>query len=165
MGRSGKIPCVLEDRESGTRRLPTQEEASVGPAEIEDSIEDIIFDLIAPEKLSAKAVGKLAEYVQRCTEYEEKTPAFKARILAIISHLRPRPAELVDRWAFNYVMDDSSVQGLPQSVVAEMLGVERSTTCHAIRKWEKLLGFKVGSFRSQGMHLRARTLRRKAKAA
>ena len=164
MSRGSKRPYVLEDRESGNRRLPTQEEASVGPAEMEDSIEDIIFDLIAPEKLSAKAVGKLSEYVQRCATYEDKTPAFKARIRAIISHLRPRPAELVDRWAFNYVMDDPSIQGLPQGVIAEMLGVERSTTCHAIRKWEKILGFKVGSFRSQGQHLRARTLRRKAKA-
>jgi hypothetical protein len=164
MRRNGNTPYVLEDREAGDRRLPTQEEASVEPTEIVDSTEDIIRELIAPEKLSAKAITKLAEFFQR-KNTEEEVSEVKKKVLLIIKHLRPRPAELIDRWAFNYVMGDPVVQGLPQSIVAEMIGAERSVTHYAVKKWEKLLGWKVGSFRSQGMHLRARTLRRREHAA
>jgi hypothetical protein len=152
MVKTGNSTFICDPAES--------DEAAVDPEAIPDTMEDILKDVIHPERLSPSAIGKLSKFMQNRPGAETVTPEIRARIRTIINHLRPTPAELVNRWAFNFASEDPVAQNLTQNLVAQMLGLDKSTISRAVKKWREILHYNNRvSAKSQAMHLRARTLR------
>lgn len=144
------------------------EEAACEPAEIPDTTEDVLKDLIHPEKLSPKSIDKLTKFIHQNHNITNDpiSPQAKQRIRQIIHHLRPTRTELINRWAFAIATEDPSIIGITGQDVARILGINKSTMSYCLKKWRKVLGYdNSANTKSQGMHLRGRTLRQRRESA
>ena len=62
----------------------------------------------------------------------------------------------------SFTSDDPAVQSITQNLVAEMLGLDKSMICRAVKKWREILQYdNHPAMKSQAMHLRHKTLARR----
>ncbi len=158
MARNGNSTQCFDPAES--------DEACIDPEPIADSIEDILRELIHPEKLSEAGIAKLSAFTKIRHENESaSSPEVQARIRAIFKKLRPKPNELADRWAFNFVSGDPQAMQITAEACSLMLGLHKNTVSYYIQRWRKIFGYTLPGHRSQADHLGWRTRRTRRKKA
>lgn len=112
-------------------------EAYVPPAEIEETIEDLICEAAHPHTLPQTVVKKLAVLISHQVGRESnEDPDYRAQVLSdVLEHFSPNRWTLLNWWAIQFSAGLAATDGKTMSDICRLIGCSRAAMTKAVRKW------------------------------
>ena len=140
-------------------------EAQVPPAEVADSLEDFLRDLIAPAQLTDEAIKKIATAYLDVQQTTTPTNNLYRDILeGVLKHVHPAEFTILDWWAIQFIGGFENRTQINPTTLSKALNVDKTLIHRRIQKWRKIFGHLPPSkeLNSQSKHITWRE-RRKVK--
>lgn len=112
-----------------------------------DPLTDVLAEAIHPERLSAKALERLADSILKGhdPEVEKKIQKRYQTALVRLLYLLEPPRSTVANWyAMHLAIGSESVKDLTGTDVAKMLGISPSAMLRRVKQWRQDLGLPEG---------------------